>query len=219
MTNLILGTDGRKMSSSWGNTINLMDSAQDMHGKVMTIPDAAIVSYFTHCTRMPLSQIEKIKRTHRRRKSARCKNAIGARNCHALPWSGCGASLGRAFHFAFPETRNARRHSRNSNCDKDSQSLKFWLPQVLPQAKATPAGSSNRVGSPGTKSRFHPETFVPALTHEGAVLKKSKTFLQKFNCVSAPSRNSRDELVDRLNPSAIFLLRMIRRARFHARAR
>jgi len=33
MVNLIMGTDGRKMSSSWGNTINITDEAEDMYGK------------------------------------------------------------------------------------------------------------------------------------------------------------------------------------------
>lgn len=60
MTNLILGTDGRKMSSSWGNTINLLDTPNDMLGKVMSIPDELIVPYFIHCTRVALAEIEVI---------------------------------------------------------------------------------------------------------------------------------------------------------------
>lgn len=57
MTNLILGTDGRKMSSSWGNTINLTDAPNDMFGKVMSIPDNLITDYFVHCTRVPMTEI------------------------------------------------------------------------------------------------------------------------------------------------------------------
>ncbi|MBI4268561.1 tyrosine--tRNA ligase [Candidatus Uhrbacteria bacterium] len=60
MVNLILGTDGRKMSSSWGNTINLTDGPDEMLGKVMTIPDSLIVNYLIHCTRTPMSEIKKI---------------------------------------------------------------------------------------------------------------------------------------------------------------
>ena len=33
------GTDGRKMSSSWGNVINITDEPNDMFGKVMSIGD------------------------------------------------------------------------------------------------------------------------------------------------------------------------------------
>ncbi len=54
---LIEGTDGRKMSSSWGNTINLTDSAQDIFGKVMTIPDSLIIKYFTLTTRVPMTEV------------------------------------------------------------------------------------------------------------------------------------------------------------------
>lgn len=59
-TNLILGTDGRKMSSSWGNTINILDTAEDMYGKVMSIPDELILSYFIHCTRIPARRVHDI---------------------------------------------------------------------------------------------------------------------------------------------------------------
>jgi tyrosyl-tRNA synthetase len=57
MTELILGTDGRKMSSSWGNTVNLSDTPRDMFGKVMSIPDALVSTYFTHATRIPMEEI------------------------------------------------------------------------------------------------------------------------------------------------------------------
>ena len=57
---LLEGTDGRKMSSSWGNTINLLDEAGDMFGKVMSARDELIEQYFVHATRMPLNEIEEI---------------------------------------------------------------------------------------------------------------------------------------------------------------
>lgn len=56
-TNLILGTDGRKMSSSWGNTINLTDAPNDMFGKTMSIPDELIIDYLVHCTRVPMDEV------------------------------------------------------------------------------------------------------------------------------------------------------------------
>ena len=62
MTNLITGTDGRKMSSSWGNTINLRDKPTDMFGKVMSAKDEVMIEYFIHCTRVPLDEIEQIRK-------------------------------------------------------------------------------------------------------------------------------------------------------------
>lgn len=62
MCPLVNGTDGRKMSSSWGNTITLTMEPNDMYGKVMSVADAEIVNYFTYCTRVPLGEVEHIAR-------------------------------------------------------------------------------------------------------------------------------------------------------------
>jgi tyrosyl-tRNA synthetase len=56
---LIEGLDGRKMSSSWGNTINLLDPANEMYGKVMSLKDELIIKYFILTTRLDLQEIEK----------------------------------------------------------------------------------------------------------------------------------------------------------------
>lgn len=61
MTGLLEGTDGRKMSSSWGNVINITDEANDMFGKVMSINDDLIVKYFNFGTRISLEKIEEVK--------------------------------------------------------------------------------------------------------------------------------------------------------------
>ncbi len=54
---LIPGLDGRKMSSSWGNTINITDDPVDMFGKVMSMADEAVESYFVSCTRLPQKEL------------------------------------------------------------------------------------------------------------------------------------------------------------------
>lgn len=59
MMNLILGTDGRKMSATWGNTINLIDQPADMFGKIMSLADDLIITYFEHCTRVPMERVKK----------------------------------------------------------------------------------------------------------------------------------------------------------------
>jgi tyrosyl-tRNA synthetase len=60
MTELLEGTDGRKMSSSWGNVINLTDEPNDKFGKTMSVNDALVKRYFTLSTRVPLGEIEQI---------------------------------------------------------------------------------------------------------------------------------------------------------------
>ena len=56
---LLEGTDGRKMSKSYGNTITLNDSPNDMYGKVMSVNDELITKYFELCTNLPAKNIEK----------------------------------------------------------------------------------------------------------------------------------------------------------------
>lgn len=60
---LINGLDGRKMSSSWGNVINLETPAPDMYGKVMSMADSEIITYFNVVTRAPLLEVKGIERS------------------------------------------------------------------------------------------------------------------------------------------------------------
>ena len=51
---LLEGTDGeRKMSKSYGNSINFSDSPDEMFGKTMSIPDTMIYRYFELATNVP----------------------------------------------------------------------------------------------------------------------------------------------------------------------
>lgn len=58
---LLEGTDGRKMSKTYNNVINLTDSPNDQFGKIMSIKDELIVKYFDLCTDVSLERIEEYK--------------------------------------------------------------------------------------------------------------------------------------------------------------
>lgn len=61
LTNQMLeGTDGRKMSTSWGNVINITDGPSDMFGKVMSLRDELIGKYFLLATKVPVAEIQNI---------------------------------------------------------------------------------------------------------------------------------------------------------------
>lgn len=60
MNPLIEGLDGRKMSSSWGNTIPLTAAPADMYGKVMSMHDDQIFTYFGLCTRVPMDEVREM---------------------------------------------------------------------------------------------------------------------------------------------------------------
>ena len=58
---ILVGTDGvQKMSKSLGNYIALEESADDMYGKVMSLPDNLIVPYFEYLTDIKTSDLEAI---------------------------------------------------------------------------------------------------------------------------------------------------------------
>jgi tyrosyl-tRNA synthetase len=61
---LLEGTDGRKMSSSWGNVINLTDEPDVMFGKVMSISDELMDRYFTMATKTLWQHMEEIKKSY-----------------------------------------------------------------------------------------------------------------------------------------------------------
>jgi tyrosyl-tRNA synthetase len=57
---MLEGTDGRKMSTSWGNIISIVDEPFDMFGKVMAVNDDLLIRYFMLCTEVSLEDIQKI---------------------------------------------------------------------------------------------------------------------------------------------------------------
>lgn len=58
----LLGTDGRKMSKSWGNAIWLSDEPEEMYGKVMSLKDELIVEYFYLATNVTAEKVEAVKK-------------------------------------------------------------------------------------------------------------------------------------------------------------
>jgi len=59
---LLPGTDGRKMSKSFGNTIDLTDTPDQMYGKAMSISDDMLDTYLTLASEIPDVELEEIRR-------------------------------------------------------------------------------------------------------------------------------------------------------------
>ncbi len=57
---MLEGTDGRKMSTSWDNIISIVDDPYTMFGKVMAVHDDLIIKYFKLCTDVSLEDIQKM---------------------------------------------------------------------------------------------------------------------------------------------------------------
>ena len=59
---ILPGLDGvQKMSKSLGNYVGISEEPKDMFGKLMSIPDELMPTYFELCTDVPLNEIEGIK--------------------------------------------------------------------------------------------------------------------------------------------------------------
>jgi len=57
---ILPGLDGRKMSKSFGNTVNLDDTADETYGKLMSLKDDLIIPYFKICTDLAPGEIKKM---------------------------------------------------------------------------------------------------------------------------------------------------------------
>jgi len=58
---LLMGTDGRKMSKSYGNSIDILDTPEDMYGKCMRISDDLLPSYIDLTTNFAPAEAEALK--------------------------------------------------------------------------------------------------------------------------------------------------------------
>lgn len=57
---LLTDASGKKMSTSDGSGIPLNTTAEDMFGKIMSLPDGFIIGMFVQCTEVPSDEIESI---------------------------------------------------------------------------------------------------------------------------------------------------------------
>ena len=61
---ILVGTDGHlRMSKTTGNSIGISEPAEQMYGKVMSIPDNAMLNYFTLVTRFGPDEIAAVERS------------------------------------------------------------------------------------------------------------------------------------------------------------
>ncbi len=58
---MLYGLDGREMSTSWGNVVNINDEPKEMYGKIMSIHDDLILDYFEFCAFASYEELQKIK--------------------------------------------------------------------------------------------------------------------------------------------------------------
>ncbi len=57
LTPLLIGTDGRKMSKSFNNTVDLVMPPNEIYGRIMSMSDDQILPYFVNVTDVPMEEI------------------------------------------------------------------------------------------------------------------------------------------------------------------
>ncbi len=86
---ILPGTDGEvRMSKSMGNYIPIDTTAEDMYGKLMSVPDKAMPSYFRLVTRWTASEIATLEKDIRfwENPPTRRQDEAGTRGHRDLPW-------------------------------------------------------------------------------------------------------------------------------------
>lgn len=58
---LLVGSDGKKMGKSLGNFISLTESPENMYGKIMSVVDEAMLTYYELLTDVSLDEIEQMR--------------------------------------------------------------------------------------------------------------------------------------------------------------
>ena len=95
---MILGTDGKQMSKTSGNCVWLDDSAKDMFGKLMGIPDEQIVPYMELVSDIPTKEVKKIKK------------GLGSKKIHPMKAKKkLGLAVTKQFH-GEKKAQEAQRH-------------------------------------------------------------------------------------------------------------
>ena len=61
---MILGLDGKTMSKTSGNTVNIADPPKEMYGKLMTLRDELVDEYFKLATNVTKKEVASLKREH-----------------------------------------------------------------------------------------------------------------------------------------------------------
>lgn len=107
---LIEGLDGRKMSSSFGNTINLFDAPDDMFGKIMSLKDDLIVKYFILLTRVNMQIVREYEKNL---KSGTNPRDIKLKLAHEIVAMYCGQDIAGSAQLNWESTFSKKKAPEN----------------------------------------------------------------------------------------------------------
>lgn len=146
---LLVGTDGSmKMSKTYGNYIGVTDTPDDMFGKVMSIPDDLMVTYWTLLTGAGHREVEDIARrvaagTYH---PAECKRDLAERIVGLYHDSAAASAAREQFDRVFKHRNRPEdipEASLPSTCVREGR---VWLPRLMVEMKlAASNGEAKRL--------------------------------------------------------------------------
>lgn len=101
-TNMLWGLDGRKMSTSWGNVVNITDEPAEMFGRLMSLRDELITDYLQLTTRL---SDNKIKNTQKRENPKKRKELLAFEVVKLYHGENAAANAKKEFERVFSEKK------------------------------------------------------------------------------------------------------------------
>ena len=166
-TRLLLGTDGRKMSKTYGNHVPLSADADEVYGKVMSLSDEGMAEWFLLATGLPQAEIDALLAGHPREAKDRLAREV------TTILHGREAADAAAEEFL----RRFRAKERPSEVPVVSVEARAWpLPTLLKEAGLAQSTSEARRLIQGGGVRIDGEV-VADVAHEVQVVPGGSTLL------------------------------------------
>jgi len=180
---ILVGTDGTmKMGKSTGNYIAVADSAEDIYGKTMSIPDSAILTYFELAGRVGGKELGEIEK---RLKSSENPRDLKMELAHLLVslYKGEKAAGEAAEHF---KTVHQKKEVPDEVEEVKLKGAKWGMVEMIVELKLAPTTSEARRLIQGGAVKWEGEKVEDVkasveLTNEGALLQVGKRNFRKLS--------------------------------------
>jgi tyrosyl-tRNA synthetase len=144
---LLAGTDGeQKMSKSYGNYIGVTDSPEDMFGKVMSIPDSLMITYWSLLTGAGKREVDSIERRlgSGEYHPAEAKRDLAERLVTLYHSADAATAAREHFDRVFREKDKPKDIPEMALPPEAVQNGKVWVPRLLTALKLTPSNGEAR---------------------------------------------------------------------------
>ncbi len=144
---ILVGLDGtQKMSKSLGNYVGVTEPPKDMFGKLMSIPDELMRSYFELCTDVPLEEIDEIAQGLESGKMhpMDIKKRLGREIVTIYHSAGAAAEAQAEFERVFSQREIPEDMPELVLEASDLENGSIWAPKLVVKAGMAPSNSEAR---------------------------------------------------------------------------